>query len=361
MAAEFLMRAHTLDLNKAKIGGYFISEKLDGTRAFWDGGVSRGVPTTSVPWANITDPKTGERKKKIQPVSTGLWSRYGNPISAPDWWLNQLPCCPLDGELWAGRGNFQECRSVVSRDEPDDRWGGIQFVVFGSPSPANMFSRRTIKNPNIRMDIDPGKTLSFIWERVEGGVVEDYQALPSNSTFLDELAFLRDALPVAACLSLHRHVQLDSGHDLALVQARKFMDQVYSDGGEGVVLRDPASVWLPEKTRAQLKLKPYLDDTATITGFISGRETDKGSKLLGLIGALIVDFNGVRLELSGLTDEQRRFPDGNRTSFARANPGKEMPPEWEGVHFKVGDKIEFRYRELSDDGVPKEARFLRKI
>jgi hypothetical protein len=89
---ELLQLADRYDPRKHYVAGWFVSEKLDGTRCFWDGGISRGLPTEQVPWASIIDPKTGQKKTKIKPVATGLWSRYGNPIMAPDWWLNQLPC-----------------------------------------------------------------------------------------------------------------------------------------------------------------------------------------------------------------------------------------------------------------------------
>src|SRR5258708_2990950 len=88
---EFLQLADTYDAARHEIAGFYISEKLDGTRCVWDGGLTRGVPTTDVPWANTTDPKTGAPKDKVKPVATGLWSRYGNPIMAPDWFLNALP------------------------------------------------------------------------------------------------------------------------------------------------------------------------------------------------------------------------------------------------------------------------------
>ena len=87
---EFLQLADHYDPRKHDVAGWFVSEKLDGTRCFWDGGLTRGLPTEQVPWASIIDPKTGEKKAKIKPLSTGLWSRYGNPIMAPDWWLNRL-------------------------------------------------------------------------------------------------------------------------------------------------------------------------------------------------------------------------------------------------------------------------------
>jgi hypothetical protein len=52
----------------------FVSEKYDGFRAWWDGGVSRGLPITAVPWAN----KNKKDRLLREPVSTGLWSFYGN-------------------------------------------------------------------------------------------------------------------------------------------------------------------------------------------------------------------------------------------------------------------------------------------
>jgi hypothetical protein len=82
---EFLQLADHYDASKSKVAGWFISEKLDGTRCFWDGGVSRGVPTEEVPWASVIDPKTGKKKAKIKPVATGCgaatairsWPRIG--------------------------------------------------------------------------------------------------------------------------------------------------------------------------------------------------------------------------------------------------------------------------------------------
>ena len=83
MRREFLQLANKFKVGKHNPAGMWVSEKLDGARVFWDGGITRGMATTSVPWANIWDPKKpGELKKKIKPFATGLWSRYGNPIIA---------------------------------------------------------------------------------------------------------------------------------------------------------------------------------------------------------------------------------------------------------------------------------------
>ena len=73
------------------------------------------------------------------------------------------------------------------------------------------------------------------------------------------------------------------------------------------------------------------------------------------MGALIVDYNGERLELSGMTDAMRAFKPHN----SELVPGKDVHEAVSAEHFQRGTKVEFRYRELSDAGIPKEARFLR--
>ena len=90
---------------------YWVSEKLDGVRAYWD----------------------GER----------LLSRKGNPINAPPWFVEHYPRVPLDGELWMGRGAFERLSGAVRRQVPDDaQWRGIRFMVFDLPSSPGTFDRR---------------------------------------------------------------------------------------------------------------------------------------------------------------------------------------------------------------------------
>ena len=97
-----------------------------------------------------------------------------------------------------------------------------------------------------------------------------------------------------------------------------------------------------------------------MVGFTSGRETNKGSRLLGKIGALIVDYQGKRLELSGLTDAEREFADPDGPRLGRRESRHRRPYWVEGKQFKKGQTVTFKYRELTDDGIPKEARYWRR-
>ena len=390
MRREFLQLADHYNLDKHSIAGYFVSAKLDGTRCLWDGGISRGLPTDEVPWASITDPKTGNRKAKIKPIATGLWSRYGNPIIAPDAFLNLLPACPLDGELWAGEGSFQLCRSICGGDQPDARFmDHIHYAVYSCPTLEALFGSGEIKNTNMQRLIDYVQIDKWIKNRLDATETEvevsdvviddeelgdigvpipllllknDYRYLPIGTPFEAEVKFLNEALSnsdISACYC-HQQFKLSSDEATAKQQVEDYLEKVLARGGEGVVLRDPHSTWKPKRHTGILKYKPYRDAEATIVGFTSGRETLKGSRLLGKIGALVCKYDCKLFELSGLTDAEREFLNADMTAYATKYPDKVMPPFYQGKHFKVGDSVTFKYRELTDDGKPKEARYFRK-
>jgi len=341
---------------KVTVTGWLISEKLDGTRCLWDGGVTRGMKTVDVPFSGILDPKKpGELKKKIKPIATGLWSRYGNPIIAPDWFLDSLPETPLDGELWAGRGKFQLCRSIVSGDKPDPRWDQIRYACYSAPPVGRLLAWGEIKNTSFHRMIVLGAEPWFVSHQSE-----DFNSLTDESTFRYEYDWLRTALRGSQNAFCHEQVKLPDNEQDARDAVEAFLLEVLEQGGEGVVIRDPAAHWTPKRVNALLKYKPFEDAEATITGFTSGRKTNKGSKLLGKIGALITDFEGKRLEIAGLTHEERRFEIDAFSEHAVMYPGADMPKGTQGRYFKVGQEVTFKYRELSDDGIPKEARYWRK-
>ena len=93
------------------VSRYWVSEKLDGVRAYWDG--------------------------------TALWSRAGHQFMAPAWFVADFPERHLDGELWLGRGQFDALSAAVRRYQPDDNeWREIRFMVFDLPQSNAAFSAR---------------------------------------------------------------------------------------------------------------------------------------------------------------------------------------------------------------------------
>jgi len=366
------MLAKTFDSNKHDLAGWLVSEKLDGTRAFWDGGVSRGVPTDTVPWASLINPRTGESKPKIKPVATGLWSRYGNPIIVPDWFLNQLPCCPLDGELWAGRKNFQLCRSICAGDQPDSRFKQIQFAVFDTPPLEAIYRDGEIKNANFHREISNSEIKKWFKDTASSNtMMEDFKAItPAEMPFHGRLQWLQEMLPEEGRIYVTQQTKLTSDWSQTIEDK---LEDVLRFGGEGLIFRDPNGLWEPKRLATTLKYKPYQDAEASIVGIVAGRQGRIG-QTLGKIGALMCEARirpsreYISFEVgAGLTMEERELHP-RLAEWATNHPGEEipvwdiMPRDWNGLFnatFGDNTRITFKYRELSDDGIPKEPRFWR--
>jgi len=353
MAGSFVLLADTFNAKKHGVAGWFLSEKLDGMRAVWDGGVSRGVPCDQVPWANVE--KDGRYLE--QRIATGMWSRYGKAIYIPDAWYNHLPQYPLDGELWAGRGRFQYVMSTVKSLQPGPAWDTIQYRVFESPPYDEWLKDRVIDIPNFHKTISWADCKAFIKGREPLGVL----------AFRNLVSRLGSLLPTVGIVVAHPQVQLPWATAEAEAIISDTLAAVSLAGGEGLMLRAGASIWQPKRYDQLLKVKKLEDAEAVVTGYVWGRETEKGSKLLGLMGALIVDFRGKRLELSGFTDEERAMRSTSGVSGLALTAaekstlaGKDCTEQWSAYRFPRGFPVSFKYRELSDAGIPKEARYWRK-
>jgi DNA ligase-1 len=214
------------------------------------------------------------------------------------------------------------------------------------PSVAEIFKPGKINVTNFKKEMD---CLEWVKERKPKTI--------GQKAFQSVYYFMQNKLKLADYVKPQHQVQLPFNTDKALEIVEGNLDNITDRGGEGLCLRKGSAYWIAERTYNLLKLKGYLDDEAIAIGCTSGRETDKGSKLLGMMGALIVKYNEVDFELSGFTDAEREL---NNSSFARQHPGEIMPDNVYPVKFPHGTKITFRYRELTNDGKPKEARYLRK-
>lgn len=163
---------HGFDYRDEDVLGWLMSEKLNGCRAYWDGST--------------------------------MWTRSGNVIVIPDAMRSALPAVALDGEMFAGRENFQVARVFVQYGRWDDR---IEFCVFDAPA-----------------------------------VPGDYAA---------RYAFIEGLLPYEGVVNYIQHDVCEGIEDALL-----FMRNIQEDyGGEGVMLRDPAGQYKPGYHREVLKLK----------------------------------------------------------------------------------------------------------
>lgn len=304
MKREWLMLAGTFD--GSFIPGVFVSEKLDGVRAFWDGGVTRGL--LEVPYSNDSH------------VSTGLWSRYGNVLHAPNWWLDRLPRYPLDGELWIRHNAFQETVSVVRRHTPSDEdWKSVHYKVFDSPSMRAVLDDGRINNPNDKRQIT---SAMYDWWRNRGGK----DLVPFGTHFIESYNQLK---------SLHVDL-VEQREERVSINCDSLPDHV-----EGLMIRYPYSTWEPRRTNTLLKAKRLRQDTAVVNYVTGGK-----GKHNGRIGSInVTNTAGATFDISGFTDEQR-------TVSTILQPDKQYS-------YHVGRTMLYAYRDLTDSGKPKEARFLK--
>ena len=240
------------DVNPAD---YWVSEKLDGVRAYWDG--------------------------------NRLLFRSGHTIQAPDWFTRELPRTALDGELWMERGQFEKLSATVRRQQPmDAEWREVRYLLFELPQAEGTFTQR-----------------------------------------LEKLQQIVKSTPRAPWLGMIEQIRILSPDAL-----RKKLNTVVSAGGEGLMLHRADAPFRSGRTEDLLKLKPYLDQEATVIEHIPGK-----GRLTGRMGSLLVETDeGRRFRLgTGFSDEQRLHP----------------PP--------IGSRVTYQYRGLTAKGLPRFASFLR--
>jgi DNA ligase len=208
------------------LAGWWMSEKLDGVRAYWDG--------------------------------RQFLSRQGNLFHAPDWFIEDLPETPFDGELWIDRKKFQRTVSIVRRQDKSDLWAEVRFLVFDAPSATGVFEERLA---HVKAMLVDGRS--------------------------------RFAQP-------HEHVRCNDLQSLRAELAR-----VEALGGEGLMLRQPGSRYESGRSTTLLKVKSFRDAEAVVIGHQAGAGKHKGR-----LGALLARLpDGTEFAIgTGFSDRERGAP-----------------------------------------------------
>ena len=257
---------------------------------------------------------------RAQTVGEEIISRNGNKYYAPEWFLNAMKIdgklVNMDGELFAGRENFQDM-GVVRRKKPSPTdWLPIKFYVF---------------------DIPNLEDLSFydryqMLEKIVDKITDSWSNFQKDNT-----EFKTVTCPVVLC----KHAQLGT-----IDKVKEFYKSVLDKGGEGIMLKNPESNYKDGRTYDLLKYKPVYDMEAVITGHKPGTGKYKNS-----LGAFICaplkncDTYQVKDEnkdnefsTSGMTDEIRE-------SYKETHP--------------IGTIITIEYSGFTNSGKPRFARYLR--
>ena len=229
-----LLLAESWD-NAADLSGWWMSEKLDGVRAYWDG--------------------------------KQFLSRQGNLYHAPDWFIDQMPEVPLDGELWIGRKKFQRTVSIVRRQDKSELWKEVRYLVFDAPA-------------------------------ATGG-------------FEDRMGYLRETM-------CQRPMPYTQFHQQQLCRSleclKEELARVEALGGEGLMLRQPESKYVAGRSATLLKIKSFRDAEAH-----GDRPSGRRRKTQRPAGALLVKLaDGTEFAIgTGFSDRERsnapgRYVEANR-------------------------------------------------
>ena len=214
------------------LADYWVSEKYDGVRGYWDGQL--------------------------------LWTRGGERVAAPDWFTAGWPKVAMDGELWAGHGQFAKAVSTVRQQTPNDSaWRAMRFMVFDLPAQGGPFTERI-------------PALNGVVSRID-------------QPWVQAVTQFKVANPQALQVLLAKTVK---------------------NGGEGLMLHRGASLYKGQRTDDLLKLKTHEDSEARVVAHIAGK-----GKYAGKLGALLVEMPAAdgqpaqRFKLgTGFSDAQRHNP-----------------------------------------------------
>lgn len=209
------------------LADYWVSEKFDGVRGYWD----------------------GER----------LRTRGGEAITPPAWFTAGWPSVAMDGELWAGRGQFAVAQSTVRSTQAGDvAWRRMRFMVFDLPAHPGTFDQRL---PALQ------KTVASIGQAWVQPVVQ--QRMASHSALQTLLA------------------------------------RTVRGGGEGLMLHRGASFYVAGRSDDLIKVKTHEDTEARVLAHLPGK-----GKHAGTMGALLLEMpSGQRFKLgAGFSDADRAAP-----------------------------------------------------
>lgn len=237
-----LAKQYDFNDTEINIADYWVSEKLDGIRARWDG--------------------------------SELRTRNGNKIFAPAWFTAKWPKATIDGELWIEKGEFERTASIVlstltsvelhsvtnalsstksitdatatTRSVSSKRWTKIRFMAFDMPMTGELFQTR-LNMLNRLSEITPNPTFAVIPQ--------------FKLTSIDAL--------------------------------EEKLNQVTQEGGEGLMLHHEKALYISGRSNKLLKVKRFEDAEGKVLAQLPGK-----GRFKGMMGSLLIETReGIQFKL----------------------------------------------------------------
>jgi ATP-dependent DNA ligase len=274
LAKELILKDGSMAANPV---GWWASEKFDGYRALWNG--------------------------------KEFLSRNGNKYEVPVWFSALMPPdIALDGELWMGRCKFNECGLFRKKVPIDKEWldGQVKYTVFDMPGINEPFEKRML---------------------LLHGVVSDRCKCTASLNLP-----LAGKFNIRCPITVTKHTQIKS-----LEELHSMFKTVTDAGGEGVMIRQPGSMYEPKRSSTLLKMKVTFDTECRIVGYKNGTGKYKG--LLGSFECKLIKGSKQPFHVAGMNDVIRH-------NYMSSHP--------------IDTIITIQYNDVSNHGIPRHPRYLRK-
>ena len=266
---------------------WFMSEKYDGYRACYN------------------------------PEDKQFYSRQNKLFRSPEWFKSSIPPkIKFDGELWAGRENFQLMGTVRKKEPIDEEWLQIQYIVYDLPDLQKPFKERVKELEKIQ------RIATKRWKLIRKDFEYPYNTLECPFVVCDQIQIKQES-------------QLD-----------KYYQTIIAEGGEGIMLKHPECDYTNGRCHTMLKYKPTFDAEAMIIDYKQGE-----GKYKGMLGGFIcqplinhgsyssIDTNKLhQFSISGMDDSVRK-------TYKKTHPLRSI--------------ITYEYSGVTDSGKPRFARYIR--
>ena len=254
-------------------------------------------------------------------------SRAHKEFNVPEWFKEAMPSHKLlkgrvlDGELWAGRENFQMMGAVRKKEPVDEEWLNISYNVYDITNDGKTFIDRQKDLINIV------KIAKISWNKKRKDLHYPYDKLDCPLVYTEQKKVT------------------------SIKRMEDYYKTIINAGGEGIMLKHPLSLYKGGRSSEMLKYKPSFDREAVIVDYKPGKGKYEGTPENPMLGGFVCKpLNNHGTYMTVDKDPNREFTLSGMDDDVRMNY-KETHP--------VGTIITYECSGFTDKGIPRFGRYLR--
>ena len=250
-------------------------------------------------------------------------SRASKEFNVSEWFKKAMPqnkllkgLC-LDGELWAGRENFQMMGAARKKVPVDEEWLNIKYYVYDITNSDKTFLERQ------KDLIKIVKFAKVAWEKNRKGLPHPYDKCSCPIVYTEQKKIT------------------------SIERMDKYYQSVIDAGAEGIMIKHPLCLYENGRSSNMLKYKPSFDREALIVDYKEGKGKYKG-KLGGFVCKPLINH-----------DTYMTIDDDPNHEFTLSGMDDEIRGNYKQSH-EVGTIITYQCSGFTDKGLPRFGRYMRK-